>query len=78
MIRTWSADQIIQDLYKCYYATTDPRMDGYTTWPCKQDLYRVKFELDSMLKKCPTYAPEQEWLEEHNKKLVWQALSDKL
>ena len=53
-------------------------MDGYTTWPCKQDLYRVKFELDSMLKKCPTYASEQEWLEEHNKKLVWQALSDKL
>ena len=44
-------------------------MDGYTTWPCKQDLYRVKFELDSMLKKCPTYAPEQEWLDEHNKKL---------
>lgn len=78
MIRNWSADQIIQDLYKCYYATTDPRMDGYTTWPCKQDLYRVKFELDSMLKKCPTYASEQEWLEEHNKKLVWQALSDKL
>jgi hypothetical protein len=78
LIRTWSADQIIQDLYKCYHATTDPRMDGYTTWPCKQDLYRVKFELDSMLKKCPTYAPEQEWLEEHNKKLVWQALSDKL
>ena len=52
-------------------------MDGFTTWGCKQDLYRVKFALDEMLAKCPTYAPEAEFLEEHNKQLVWKALNDK-
>ena len=77
MIRTWNADQIISDLQQIYFATTDPRMDGFTTWACKQDMYRVKFALDEMLNKCPTYAPEAEFLEEHNKQLVWKALNDK-
>ena len=39
-------------------------MDGYTTWACKQDLYRVQFALERMLKNCPTYSLEDEWLEE--------------
>jgi hypothetical protein len=77
LIRTWNADQIISDLQQIYFATTDPRMDGFTTWACKQDMYRVKFALDEMLNKCPTYAPEAEFLEEHNKQLVWKALNDK-
>ena len=78
MIRTWNADQIISDLQQIYFATTDPRMDGFTTWACKQDMYRVKFALDEMLNKCPTYAPEAEFLDEHNKQLVWKALNDKV
>ncbi len=77
MTRTWNADRIISDLQQIYFATTDPRMDGFTTWACKQDMYRVKFALDEMLNKCPTYAPEAEFLEEHNKQLVWKALNDK-
>ena len=79
MIRDWNVDQIISELEKCYWATTDPRMDGFSTWSCKQDLYRVKFALDEMLNNCPTYAPEQEWLDqqqlEHDKKKVWKAIS---
>jgi hypothetical protein len=78
LIRTWNADQIISDLQQIYFATTDPRMDGFTTWACKQDMYRVKFALDEMLNKCPTYAPEAEFLDEHNKQLVWKALNDKV
>jgi hypothetical protein len=77
LTRTWNADRIISDLQQIYFATTDPRMDGFTTWACKQDMYRVKFALDEMLNKCPTYAPEAEFLEEHNKQLVWKALNDK-
>ena len=78
MIKNWNADEIISQLQRIYYATTDPRMDGYTTWGCKQDLYRVKFALEDMLKKCPTYHGEQEWLEERDKELVWRALNDKV
>ena len=81
MIRNWNAGEIISDLQKIYFATTDPRMDGYTTWACKQDLYRVQFALERMLKNCPTYSPEDEWLEEQqlerDKTQVWRTLNDK-
>ena len=81
MIRNWNAGEIISDLQKIYFATTDPRMDGYTTWACKQDLYRVQFALERMLKNCPTYSLEDEWLEEQRlereKQQVWRTLNDK-
>lgn len=78
MIKNWSVPQITTELQKIYYATTDPRMDGFVTWSCKQDLYRVKFAVEDMLARCPTYAPETEWLEERDKELVWRALNDKM
>ena len=81
MIRNWNAGEIISELQKIYFATTDPRMDGYTTWACKQDLYRVQFALDRMLKNCPIYSLEDEWLEEQRlereKQQVWRTLNDK-
>jgi hypothetical protein len=30
-----------------------------------------------MIEKCPIYAPEEEFLEEHNKQQVWKTLSEK-
>ena len=81
MIIDWNVDSIVSELEKCYRATTDPRMDGFTTWRCKQDLYRVQFALEDMLNKCPIYAPEQEWLDqqqlERDQRQVWSALSAK-
>ena len=81
MIINWNVDSIVSELQKCYWATTDPKMDGFTTWRCKQDLYRVQFALENMLNKCPTYAGEQEWLAEQqlerDQKQMWSALSAK-
>ena len=79
MIIDWNVDDIVSELEKCYWATTDPRMDGFTTWRCKQDLYRVQFALEDMLNKCPTYAGEQEWLDqqqlERDQKRMWSTLT---
>ena len=81
MIIDWNVHSIISELEKCYWATTDPRMDGYTTWACKQDLYRVQFALERMIKNCPTYSPEDQWLEEQRlereKEQIWRTLNDK-
>lgn len=81
MIINWNTADIIRELEKCYWATTDPKMDGFATWRCKQDLYRVQFALQDMLDKCPTYAPEQEWLvqqqQERDQRQVWSILSAK-
>ena len=80
MIKDWNAEDIISRLQRIYFATTDPKMDGFVTLGCKQDLYRVKFALEEMLKKCPDYHGEQEWLEqqqlERDQKQMWKALND--
>ena len=81
MIIDWNVNDIVSELQKCYYATTDPKMDGFTTWRCKQDLYRVQFALEDMLKKCPTYALEETWLAEQqlerDQKQMWRTLRAK-
>lgn len=44
----------------------NPRNDGFSTWPIKQDLYKIKWAVDSILDRAPTYAGEKEWLAEQN------------
>jgi hypothetical protein len=81
MIIDWNVNKIISDLQRCYFATTDPRMDGFVTWGCKQDLYRVKFAVDEMLKNTSSFSSEEEWLEEQRvereQKQIWKALNEK-
>ena len=57
-----------------YYGATDPNMTGWVNWPCKQDLYRVKFAVDEMLKNTSTFADEAEWLEQLEKQQMWKVL----
>jgi hypothetical protein len=70
----WNVNQVIADCQKMYYGATDPHMTGFVNWPCKQDLYRVKFAVDEMLKNTSDFSGEQEWLEELQKEKVWKAL----
>jgi hypothetical protein len=54
-----------------YRGATDPYATGWNNWPCKQDLYRVKFAVDEMLKKTSTFSGEEEWLlEQEQEKIV--------
>jgi hypothetical protein len=75
MIKHWNIDNIVSQLHSCNHAMTDPRMDGFVTWGCKQDLYTVKFIIDEMLANSPTYAGEKEWLEERAKEKTWKIIS---
>jgi len=74
MIRNWNADQVIAECSKMAAGANDPYMTGWNNWPCKQDLYRVKFAVDEMLQKTATFAPEAEWLEQQNKQKMWKEL----
>ena len=74
MIRDWSIKEVENQLQRMYYACTDPRMDGFVTWGCKQDLYRVKFLVDELLEKCPEYSVEAEWLRELEAEKIVQIL----
>ena len=74
MIRNWNVKEVENQLQRMYYACTDPRMDGFVTWGCKQDLYRVKFLVDELLKNCPNFVGEEEWLREQEAEKIVRIL----
>jgi hypothetical protein len=74
MIINWNVTQVIADCQKMYSGANDPYVTGWNNWPCKQDLYRVKFAVDEMLRNTGSFAGEQEWLEQLEKEQVWKAL----
>lgn len=51
-----------------------PHNDGFTQWEIKQDLYKVKFLVDEILKSSPEFVGETEFLEQHQKQLMWKEL----
>ena len=75
MIIDWNVDKVIADCRKMYAGANDPYVTGFVNWPCKQDLYRVKFAVDEMLEKTSGFAGEEEWLEEQEKEKMWKALN---
>ena len=77
MIRTWNADQIISQCQQMYFGANDPHVTGWVNWPCKQDLYRVKFAVDEMLAKTSRFSGEDEWLLEQEKNKMWKRLTSR-
>ena len=75
MIIDWNVDRVIGECQKMYRGANDPYMTGFVNWPCKQDLYRVKFAVDEMLKNTSGFAGEEEWLEQQEKEKMWKALN---
>lgn len=76
MIINWDVNQVISDCQKMYQGANDPYVTGWNNWPCKQDLYRVKFAVDEMLTKTSKFSGEEEWLEELEKEKVVRILRD--
>jgi len=76
MIINWNVGQVIAQCQKMYHAANDSHMTGFVNWPCKQDLYRVKFAVDEMLRNTGHFAGEDEWLEEQKKLKMWKVLKD--
>ena len=77
MIIDWNVDRVIAECQKMYLGATDPYVTGYVNWPCKQDLYRVKFAVDEMLKNTSSFSGESEWLEQQEKQKMWKALNER-
>lgn len=48
--------------------------NGYESFEHKKDLYQLKFTIDHALKNCPTFAGEQEWLDNIQKQEILNIL----
>lgn len=55
----------------------DPYATGFETWSYKQDLLLLKWWIDDMINHCGTYAGEEEFIEAHEKRRMWQELKKK-
>ena len=73
----WEVGRVINECKKMHQYANDPHLTGWVNWPCKQDLYRVKFAVDEMLAKTPKFTGEEEWLEEQAKLKTFNILKDK-
>ena len=74
MIKDWNIEKIYSEISKISYAESDPRMDGFVTWGCKQDLYQLKWYIEDRLDKCSTYSGEDEFIRKREKQKTFKAL----
>ena len=51
-----------------------PHNDGFVAWGIKQDLYKLKWTLDAIMKDAPTFVDEEEFVKEHEQKEMWRTL----
>ena len=58
------------------YECSNRQTDGFIAWGIKQDLYQVKWMLDDLLKDCPTFGPEADWLKGQEQKKILRILKD--
>lgn len=61
---TWSISKIKGDLSMIAYECSWPGNDGYTAFELKKKLMDVKFLVEDLIEKCPTFVGEEEWLHE--------------
>ena len=74
MIIDWSLSDLKEGVNKIGYAESDPRMDGFVTWGCKQDLYQLLWHVEDTLDKCSTYADEDIFVRDREKQQTIKAL----
>lgn len=68
---SWSVSRIKGDLQMMTHECRYHGNDGFTQFGIKKDLIEIKFLLNDLLETCPTFAGEEEWLQEClNKRLL--------
>jgi len=77
MIIDWNTQNIKQEISKVTFAATDPRMDGFTTWRCKKDLYEILWYVEDCLERCSTYHDEKEFIKSREQQKLIRTLGKK-
>jgi hypothetical protein len=68
--------QTLNEIRRAAYECGSSQTDVFITWGIKQDLYQFKWLLDDLLKDCPTFGPEADWLKEQEQKKILRYLKD--
>ena len=74
--KNWDVANVAQQINTMVYEMNSGYTDGFVGWGIKQDLYRIKWLVEDALKRCDSFAPEQEWLREQEQKKIIKILKD--
>jgi len=67
-------NSVNHQIYMSGVELNSPYNDGFTTFEIKKDLYKLKWMLDAIMKDAPTFSGEDEFLKEHEQKVMWRTL----
>ena len=62
--KDWDMHAIRHQIWAMRHEATTPYNDGFMQFDIKQDLYRLKWQIDEALASCSSFAGENEWLHE--------------
>ena len=68
------SNDIKMQLIKTHGEICSPYNDGFVQFGLKKELYEIKWLLDEMFKRQPSFSGEDEWLQEQYKKHMWAEL----
>lgn len=75
---SYNIDIAATEIRKAKFECTSSYNDGYIQWGVKQDLYQLKWLLDSVLADCPHFGSnEDEWLKNQEQNRIIKILKDK-
>ena len=77
MIQDWDKAEICNTIRKITFAANDRYMDGFVTWGCKKDLYKILWHVEDSLDKCSSYADEDEFVKRREQQQLLKALGKK-
>lgn len=76
--KRWDMGTIFSQLRAVSTEASSKYNDGFTSFYAKQDLYQIKWFVETQLQKCPKFSGEDEWLREEEKKKVVNILKDEV
>jgi len=76
--KNWDVADLYSQIRSLSSAVNSKYSDGFTAFYAKQDLYKIKWFVDEQLKHSNSFAGEQEWLREEEKKRVVKILKDEV
>lgn len=74
--KDWDVSKIISQIHSIARQCSSPYNDGFTAFELKKDLHQIKESLDLALQSSPTFAGEDEWLTEQEKKRIIKILKE--
>lgn len=74
--RPMDYNQVRHQIYMTGVEVCHPGNDGFTASYLKEDLYKLKWLIENILRDAPTFVGEEEFIAAHEKEVMWRNLKN--